>query len=73
MGGCLYFPSNLKDIKDHIQDAVVDGLYNKLQNLFTIKSNSFQRIHGLITTSFLLQQSFVPMEFFLIKYNIVQC
>ena len=52
MGDYLYFPNNLKDIKDHIQDDVIVGLYNKLQNLLTIKSNSFQ--HRLITTSFLL-------------------
>ena len=34
IGGCLYFPSNLKDIKDHVQDAVVDGLYNKFAKSF---------------------------------------
>ena len=34
MGGCLYFPSNLKYIKDHIQDAVVGGLYHKFTKSF---------------------------------------
>ena len=33
MSGCLYFPNNFKNIRDHI----------KLQNLFPINVNSFQR------------------------------
>ena len=48
----LYFPNNLKDKRPHI------GLSSKLQNLFTIKSNNFQRKHEYITTPFLLQQPF---------------
>ena len=38
MSDYLYIPSNLKGLKDHIQDYIV-----KLQNLFTIKSISVQR------------------------------
>ena len=34
MSGYLYFPNNVKDIKDH---------NDNLQNLFPINSNSFQR------------------------------
>ena len=40
MSGYLYFPNNLKDIEDHIPYT---GLYDKLQNLFPINGNSFQR------------------------------
>ena len=53
MNDHLYFPNNLKDIKYHI------GLYNKLENLFTIKSKHeqkyFQRKCEIITILFLLQ------------------
>ena len=52
MNSYLYFPNK----RPH------KGLHNKLQNLFTLKDNSFQRKHELITsltTPFLLQQSFV--------------
>ena len=34
MSGYLYFPNNVKDIKEH---------NDNLQNLFPINSNSFQR------------------------------
>ena len=47
----LYFPDNLKN---HIY---VES-YSKLQNLFTIKSNSFQGKHELITTLFLFTAAF---------------
>ena len=36
MSDYLYFPNNVRHKRPHI------GLYNKLQNIFTIKSNSFQ-------------------------------
>ena len=41
MSGHLYFPNNLKDIEDHM------GVYDKLQNLFPISGNRFQRKHKL--------------------------
>ena len=47
MSNYLYFPNNLKDIKDHIKDYIV--------SCKTIKGNSFQRKHELITTPLLLQ------------------
>ena len=46
MSDYLYFPNNLKDIKDHIHDYIVSC------NLFTIKSNSFQRKNVLVTVEF---------------------
>ena len=45
MTGYLYFPNNLKDI----------GLDDKLQNLFPINGNSFQRKPKLIATPYILQ------------------
>ena len=51
MSGYLYFPNNLKDIEDHIPYT---GLY-KLQNLFPINGNSFQRKPKLIATPYILQ------------------
>ena len=54
MSDYLYFSNKLKRHKTpHI------GLYSDLKNLFTIKSNTFQRKHELITTPFLLRQPFV--------------
>ena len=46
MSGCLYFSNNLKNIKDNI----------KLQNLFPINGNSFQRKPKGNYTLFILQQ-----------------
>ena len=48
MSGYLYFPNNFKNIKDHI----------KLQNLFPINGNSFQRKPNLI-----------PAGIYLLKVN----
>ena len=44
----LCIPNHLKDIKDHILN------YMKIAKSFSMKSNSFQRKHELITTPFLL-------------------
>ena len=44
MSDCLYFPNNLRNMKNHI----------KLQNLFPIIVNSFQRKPKLIATLFIL-------------------
>ena len=45
MNGYLYFPNNLKNIKKHI----------KLQNLFPITGNNFQRKPKLIVAFLILQ------------------
>ena len=50
MSDYLYFPNNLKDIKKPYID-----LYDKLQNLFPINGNSFQRKPKLIATPYVLQ------------------
>ena len=46
MSGYLYFPNNLKDKKTY------KGCYDKLQNVFLINSNSFQRKTKLIATPY---------------------
>ena len=51
MSGYVYFPNNLKDIKDHNYM----GLYDDLQNLFPINGNSVQRKPKLIATPYVLQ------------------
>ena len=53
MSGYLYFSNNLKDIIDHMLDHIVS-----CKIFFTIKGNSFQRKHELITTHYLFQQPF---------------
>ena len=50
MSGYLYFPNNLKDIK-----RPYIGWYDKLQNLFPINSNSFQRKAKFIASTYILQ------------------
>ena len=50
MGGYLYFPNNLKDIKDHIKADMIC-----FQNLFPINGNSFQRKTKLIPTPYIFQ------------------
>ena len=47
MSGCFYFPKESKE--PHME------LYNKSQNIFTIKSVSFHKKHELIITPFILQ------------------
>ena len=58
MSCCLHFPNNLKDIKfkrhkRHRRPYI--GLYDRLQNIFPIKVNSFQRKPKLIGTLYILQ------------------
>ena len=48
MGGYLYFPNNLKDIKDHIE---ADIICSKIP----ITGDSFQRKTKLIPTPYILQ------------------
>ena len=52
MSGCLHFLNNLKYIKDLMQDYITS-----CKIFFTIKSNSFQRKHELMTTPFSFQSS----------------
>ena len=49
MSGYLYLMNDLKG------EIALIRLYNELLNLFTIKSNSFQRKHEFIATPFILQ------------------
>ena len=51
MSGYLYFPNNLKDIKDHIQADMIS-----CKIFFPIKGNSLQRKTKLIATPYILQQ-----------------
>ena len=51
MNGYSYFPNNLKDIYKRPDIR----WYDKLQNLFPINGNSFQRIAKLIATPYTLQ------------------
>ena len=53
MSGYYYFPNNLKDIKDH----------DKLQKLFPINGNSFQRKPKLIATLPLIFYSSIRFVF----------
>ena len=50
MGGDLYIPNNLKEYK-----RPYIGWYDKLQNLFPINGNGFQRKTKLIATFYILQ------------------
>ena len=50
VSGYLYFPNNLKDIRDHMW-----ALYDNLQNLFPINGNNFKRKPKLIATPYILQ------------------
>ena len=49
------------------------SLHNKFLNLFTIKINSFQGKHELITTSFLLQYLLFVVEAIYISEEITEC
>ena len=53
MSSYLYFPNELKDIRDHIYAYI--GIYDKLQNLFPINGKSFQRKPKVIATPCILQ------------------
>ena len=53
MSDYLYFPNNLRDKRPYI------GLYDKLQNLFPVNGNNFQRKPGLIATPYILQKYYV--------------
>ena len=60
MNGYLYFPNNLKD-KRHKRPYI--GLYDRLQNLFPINGNSFQRKPKLIATLPLIFYSSIRFVF----------
>ena len=55
MSGYLYLP-NIQ-LKRHRRPY--RGLYDNLQNLFPINSNTFQRKPKLIATTYILQQCYV--------------
>ena len=59
MNSYLYFPNNLKD-KRHKRPYI--GLYDRLQNLFPINGNSFQRKPTLTSIRFVFETVFISEQ-----------